>query len=120
MSRQLSYIEPKDPEDHSAGFKSPSRQFNTPSRQFSYHPVNNRQHTLFDVQVFSSFARSYSLFPLSRCHQVHEQQKCRAYVEQIQEVQKAYFSSLVFVVTGGLGPVATTVHRKLASMLAEK
>jgi len=32
----------------------------------------------------------------------------------------AFSSPLVFASTGGMGPLATTVFRKLASMLAEK
>ena len=37
-----------------------------------------------------------------------------------REVERACFSPLVFAATGGMGPTATTVFRKLASMLAEK
>jgi len=34
--------------------------------------------------------------------------------------ERACFSPLVFVATGGMGPSATTVFKKLASILAEK
>jgi len=80
----------------------------------------NRQHAFFDMRVFNPFAHSYSRFPLSRCYCVHEQEKRRAYDERIREVERACFSPLVFLATGGMGPVAMTVYRKLASMLAGK
>jgi len=51
---------------------------------------------------------------------VHEQEKRLAYDERIREVERACFSPLVFAATGGMGPSATTVYRKLASMLADK
>ena len=44
----------------------------------------------------------------------------RAYDERVREVERACFSPLVFAATGGMGPTATTVLRKLTSMLAEK
>jgi len=59
------------------------------------------------------------LIPLSRCYQIHEQKKRQAYDERIWEVKRAYFSPLVFASTGGMGPSATAVFRKLASMLAD-
>ena len=80
----------------------------------------NRQRAFFDVRVFSPFACLYSRFPLSRCYRVHEREKRRAYDERIWEVERACFSLLVFSATGGMGPVATTVYRKLDSMLAGK
>ena len=64
-------------------------------------------------------APTYNRSPLSRCYQVHEQEKHRAYDERIREVERACFSPLVFAATGGMGPTAITVFRKLASMLAE-
>ena len=46
--------------------------------------------------------------------------KRRAYDERVREVERACFSPLVFSASGGMGPSATTVYKKLASMLAEK
>ena len=43
-----------------------------------------------------------------------------AYDEHVRKVERACFSPLVFAATVGMGPTATTVFRKLASMLAEK
>ena len=80
----------------------------------------NRQRAFFDARVFNPFARSYSRLPLSRCYRTHEQEKRRACDEQIWEVERACFSPLVFAASGGMGPIATTVYRRLASLLANK
>ena len=74
------------------------------------------------VRVFNPFAHSYciSCLLLSRCYYVHEQEKRRAYDERIRDVETASFSLLVFVATGGMGPTATSVYRKLILMLADK
>ena len=77
----------------------------------------NRQRVFFDVWVFNPFAHSYFRSQLSRCYLLHEHEKRRAYDERVREVERTCFSPLVFAATGG---TATTVYRKLASMLAEK
>ena len=51
---------------------------------------------------------------------MNEQEKRCAYDEHIREVERACFSPLVFSASGGMGPSATTVYSKLASMLANK
>ena len=79
----------------------------------------NTQRAFFDVQVFNPFACSYYRSQLSRYYLLHEHKKRQAYDEHVREVERACFSPLVFA-TGGMGSTATTVHRKLASMLAEK
>jgi len=38
----------------------------------------------------------------------------------VRKVEKACFSPLVFSASGGMGPSATTVYKKLAFMLADK
>ena len=75
---------------------------------------------LFCIQQACFLICPYSCLPLSRSYHVHEQEKCRAYDERIHEVKRACFSPLVFAATGGMGPAATTVYRKLAFVLAEK
>ena len=77
----------------------------------------NRQRAFFDIRVFNPFARSYSRSTLSRCY---EQEKRCAYDERIREVERTCFSPLVFSASGGMGPSATTVYSKLASMLVDK
>ena len=50
----------------------------------------------------------------------HEQEKKRAYDQRIREVEHGCFSPLVFSATGGMGPTAKVVYKKLASMIATK
>jgi len=50
----------------------------------------------------------------------NEQEKRRAYDERVREVDRTCFSLLVFSASGGIGTSATTVYKKLASMLADK
>jgi len=67
---------------------------------------------VLDVQVFNPFARFYVHSQLSKCYQLHEREKRRAYDECIREVEQAI----------SLGPIATVtiISRKLVSMLADK
>ena len=80
----------------------------------------NRQRAFFDIRVFNSFASCHSQSPLSRCYITNELEKRHAHDERVREVERACFSPLVFSASGGMGPSATTVYKKLASMLAEK
>ena len=80
----------------------------------------NWQCAFFDIKVFNLFVCSYSCSTLSQCYAVNEQEKHRAYDERIHEVERACFSSLAFLVSCGMGPLAITVYSKLASILADK
>ena len=46
--------------------------------------------------------------------------KKRVYEERVREVEHGSFSALVFSTSGGMGPMATVVYRRLASMIAER
>ena len=75
----------------------------------------------FSMSGFSTLLRALIFVP--NCPDVTSfmnVKKRRAYDERVREVERACFSPLVFAATGGMGPTATTVFRKLASMLAEK
>ena len=47
-------------------------------------------------------------------------EKKRKYEEQIREVEHGTFSHLVFSCTGGMGPLATVVYKRIAALLSEK
>ena len=51
---------------------------------------------------------------------MNEKEKFCAYDEHIHEVQTACFSPLVFSASSGMGPSATTVYSKPASILVNK
>ena len=80
----------------------------------------NRHRAFFNVRVFNPFVHSYFRSQLSRCYQLHEHEKRRAYDERVRVVERVCVSPLVFAATGGMGPTATTVFRKHASILTEK
>ena len=74
----------------------------------------------FEVRVFNPFAHTYQNQSLTATFRKHEQEKRRAYDQRIREVEHSYFSPLVFTSSGGMGPTAKVVYKKLASMLAMK
>ena len=57
---------------------------------------------------------------LSSCYRRHENAKKRVYDQRIREVEHSSFVPLVMSVTGGLGRIATTTYKRLASMLSSK
>ena len=75
---------------------------------------------IFDVRVFNSLAHTYRCLPLATCYRRHEQEKRRAYDRRIREVDHGCFSPLVFSASGGMGPTAKVVYKKLAPMIASK
>lgn len=79
-----------------------------------------RQHAFFYVKVFNPFAHSHCKSTLAQCHRKNEQEKKRAYAERIREVERGSFSPVVFSTSGGMGPVAISVYRRLASLIAER
>ena len=79
----------------------------------------DRQRAFFDVWVFNLMAQSHRNTPLAQCYRLNEQKK-RVYDEQVREVEHGTFSPLVFSTSGGMGPIATVVYRRIASLIAEK
>ena len=53
---------------------------------------------------------------LSSCYRSHE----NAYEQRIREVEHGSFVPLVLSVTGGMGRIATTTYKRLASLLSSK
>ena len=74
----------------------------------------------FDVRVFNPFAHTYHNQSLAASYRRHEQEKKRAYDQRIREVEYGCFSPLVFTSSGGMGPTARVVYKRLASMVATK
>ena len=58
--------------------------------------------------------------PLPQCYRQNELQKKRAYDQRVREIEHGSFSPLVFSTTGGMGTTATTVYKRIASMIASK
>ena len=64
--------------------------------------------------------QSHRNTPLSQCYKKNEREKRRAYDQRIREVKHGSFSPLVFSTAGGMGPSASVVYKRIASMLAQK
>ena len=80
----------------------------------------DRNRAFFDVRVFSPFAQSHWNTSLSQCYMKNERDKRRAYDQRIREVEHGSFSPLVFSTAGGMGPTASVVYKRIASMLSQK
>ena len=80
----------------------------------------DRQRAFFDVRVFNPFAPTHSHTPLDKCYRRQEREKIRSYEERVGEIEHGSFSPLVFSTTGGMGPSATTVYKRLASLISDK
>ena len=69
----------------------------------------------FDVRVVN--LRNTSIVTLC-CRK--EQEKQRSYDERIREVEHGSFAPLVFSTSGGMGPAARVVYKRIASLIANK
>ena len=80
----------------------------------------DRQNAFFDVRVFNPYAPSHRGTTLVQCYRRNEQEKKRAYEERVREVEHGSFSPLIFSTSGGMGPIATVVYKRIATFIAEK
>ena len=79
-----------------------------------------RQRAFFDVRVFNPLASSLRNTPIDTLYRQKEQEKRRSYDERIREVEYGSFAPLVFSTSGGMGPAAQVVYRRIASLIANK
>ncbi len=56
----------------------------------------------------------------SICYRKNELEKKRCYEERIREIEHGSFTPLVLSAAGGIGPAATIVYKRLASLISEK
>ena len=78
------------------------------------------ERAFFDVRVYNPLAPTHSNHPLATCYRRNEQEKKRAYDERVRQIEHGCFSPLVFSTAGGMGPIATVVYKRLASLIAMK
>ena len=74
----------------------------------------------FDIRVFYPNASSYRNLQLSSIYRRHENEKKRNYEDRVREVEHGSFTPLVFSTSGGMGGLATTTYKRLASQIATK
>ena len=70
--------------------------------------------------MFYPHAHSYRSLQIPVVYRNHERQKRSDYEERIREVDEGSFTSLVFSSSGGAGPAATTMLKRLANIYANK
>ena len=80
----------------------------------------DRTRAFFDVRVFNALAQTYQNTSMAQCYRRNELEKRRAYDERIREIEHGSFSPLVFSTSGSMGPTATIVYKRIASMISEK
>ena len=80
----------------------------------------DRRLAYFDIKVFNPLASTYASSPLAQCYRRAELDKKRRYDERIREVERGTFSPLVFSSSGGMGPAATVVYKRIATLISEK
>ena len=78
--------------------------------------MRHSEKAFLDVRVFNPSAQLNGRGPLCRRH---EQEKKR---QRVQEVtfEHATFTPLMLSTTGGMGKAATTIYKRLASMISDK
>ena len=79
-----------------------------------------RQDAYFDVKVFNPTAAAYRNKTLQSCYRQLEAGKRHEYQDRILNVEHGSFSPLIFSATGGMGPTASVVFKRLASLLSAK
>ena len=79
-----------------------------------------QQHAYFDVKVFNPVAATYRNKSLQSCYRCLEARKRREYQDRILNVEHGSFSPLIFSTSGSMGPTASVVFRRLASLLSIK
>ena len=79
-----------------------------------------QQHAYFDVKVFNPVAATYRNKSLQSCYRHLEAGKRREYQDRILNVEHDSFSPLIFSTSGSMGPTASVVFRRLASLLSIK
>ena len=78
------------------------------------------ERAFFDVRVFNPHAPTNCHSQPSTCYRKHENEKKRVYKQRIRDVEHGSFTPLVMSVTGGMGRIATTFYKRLASLLSNK
>ena len=94
--------------------------YNSSQRASRHHCFWERGQKAFDVKVFNPFTHTHCSVSLPQCYRCAKLEKKRKYEERISEVEHGVFSPLVFSCTGGMGPLATVVYKRIATLLSEK
>ena len=72
------------------------------------------------LECLTLLHKPMSVKSLATCYRKHEYEKRRIYEQRVRDVEHGCFSPLVFNTSGGMGPIATTVYKRIASTISEK
>ena len=76
--------------------------------------------TFFDVRVCHPTAESHVRKSLATLYAENEREKKREYGDRIRHVERASFTPLVFLTTGGMAPECARFNKRLAELIAMK
>ena len=77
------------------------------------------ERTFFDVKIFNPLAKSCPK-TIRDAYKYHEELKKLKYEQRIRDVENSTFDPLVFSSTGGAGPSASKVMKRLAQKISKK
>ena len=97
----------------------PPTETTEPVRTFG-HRTSGVTDTDVHVRVFYPNALSYRNLQLGSVYRWHEKEKKRSYEDRVREVEHGSFTPLVFSTSGGMGTLATTAYKRLASLISCK
>ena len=78
------------------------------------------QRAFFDVRVFNPSAPSHQSTSIHALFRRQEKEKRRQYEQRVREIERGSFAPLIFSTSGGMGPTASVVYKRLASLIAAK
>ena len=76
--------------------------------------------TFVDIRVTHPNCLSNRNLPLQQIFRQHEREKKEKYIERVQNVERANFTSFVFMTTGGMGPECLKFINRLGSKISAK
>ena len=74
----------------------------------------------FDVWVFNPSAPLHQSTSIHALFRRQEKEKRREYEQRVLEIERGSFAPLIFSTSGGMGPTASVVYKRLASLIAAK
>ena len=81
---------------------------------------NRYDKTFFDILVTHPNAESHIQKPLSRLYKDCETLKKRKYSDRVMNIERATFTPLVFMTTGGMSKECDRLNKRLAELIATK
>ena len=78
------------------------------------------QRVFFGVRIFDPNAQRHENKTLKRCYELNEHEKKRYYSSRILNVEQGSFTTLVFLITGGMGRECSMFVKRLHQMISLK